>query len=564
MLEFLQERVVEVSVIVFVFAAQVYLFRTCLRLFDQDAHSRLVRIEGWSQTVSDLKADRAIRIESVRSRGLSMGELHAVFLLEGGGGVVAKRPGNLVASAAPAELEEAVVALDGKEYLSLLPALGLLGTFLGIALALLSANFGSNLPIAEMTDQVASVVLAAGIVFVCSILGLLFLIWGQWRHRQFVNLVTAARIKAIENFDQSVEFQSPVATLARLNFDAFEASATQLGTAGGQIAQIVGTLSSSARALAASASAMESAAQSMKTTMEEHIAPFGARIEEFTETSSTFTGSVQDLKESNALVSRTSQELATSVRGLTDAMHEGLDASVARMQETMKRMTEETSEASRAFVKQWNDSLGTTLGRMERVAGSFGEQTKELGDTTKTAMETFRSSWEETVGRTVGELDGLSGQLGTLAERMGQTNSQMQASASSLETGMTQVRTGFERSMKTLGSQLEEELGKAGRAFANGTDVIQSRLESLDAATASSLGVLEQTKQVALSIDGAASNLRSAIVALEAASKKQTELQHGLVGEFFEQAGSAVAELTVQLQDTVVAMRQAAQAAPRA
>jgi hypothetical protein len=201
---------------------------------------------------------------------------------------------------------------------------------------------------------------------------------------------------------------------------------------------------------------------------------------------------------------------------------------------------------------------------MERVAGSFGEQTKELGDTTKTAMETFRSSWEETVGRTVGELDGLSEQLGTLAERMGQTNGQMQASASSLETGMTQVRTGFEQSMKTLGSQLEEELGKAGRAFATGTDVIQSRLESLDAATASSLGVLQQTKQVALSIDGAASNLRSAIVALEAASKKQTELQHGLVGEFFEQAGAAVAELTVQLQDTVVAMRQAAQAAPHA
>ena len=543
---------------------QVSLLSWCWYRFASDAASRRRRIDGWSQTVADLRSDRALRIEQIRHRGLSMGELHSVFLLEGTHGVVAKRPGALVASVTPVELEEAVSGLDAKEYLALLPALGLLGTFVGIAFALQKAQFASGMAVDVMTDRVASVVHAAGIVFWCSVIGLILLLIGQVIHRFYVFTFNQARIDALAKFDQGVEFQSPVATLARLNFDAFEASATQLGTAGGQIAQIVGTLSSSARALAASASAMEAAAQSMKTTMEEHIAPFGARIEEFTETSSTFTGSVEGLKASNALLSRTSQELATSVRGLTDAMHEGLDASVARMQETMKRMTEETSEASRAFVKQWNDSLGTTLGRMERVAGSFGEQTKELGDTTKTAMETFRSSWEETVGRTIGELDGLSGQLGTLAERMGQTNGQMQASASSLETGMTQVRTGFEQSMKTLGSQLEEELGKAGRAFATGTDVIQSRLESLDAATASSLGVLEQTKQVALSIDGAASNLRIAIVALEAASKKQTELQHGLVGEFFEQAGSAVAELTVQLQDTVVAMRQAAQAAPRA
>ena len=555
---------IEKGLVGFIAALQVSLLCWCLLKFFADADARKQRIDGWIKTVADLRADRTLRVSQIRERGLTLGELHEVFLLAGAEGTITKQPGPLVASAPPQELEEQVAGLDGKEYLALLPALGLLGTFGGIALALSSAQVDSKMAVDVMTDRVSSVVGAAGVVFWCSIIGLFLLLVGQWLHRFTVNSLNALRLKSLADFDIGVHYQSPVATLARLNFDAFEVSATQLGTAASQIATIVGSLSTSANALASSAKAMEASARSMKETMEKHIAPFGARIEEFTETSSTFTGSVEGLKTSNALLSRTSQELATSVRGLTDAMHEGLDASVARMQETMKRMTEETSEASRAFVKQWNDSLGTTLGRMERVAGSFGQQTKELGDTTKAAMETFRSSWEETVGRTVGELDGLSEQLGTLAERMGQTNSQMQASASSLETGMTQVRTGFERSMKTLGSQLEEELGKAGRAFANGTDVIQSRLESLDAATASSLGVLEQTKLVALSIDGAASNLRSAIVALEAASKKQTELQHGLVGEFFEQAGSAVAELTVQLQDTVVAMRQAAQEAPRA
>ena len=554
----------ETGLVIGIFLFQLGLLLWCSSRFSADVAARKLRIEGWIKTVTDLRADRTVRVSQIRERGLSLGELNEVFLLVGAEGTVTKQPGALVASAPPRDLEEHVVGLDGKEYLALLPALGLLGTFGGIAIALSSAQFDSKMAVDVMTDRVSSVVGAAGVVFWCSIIGLILLLVGQWLHRFAVNSLNALRLKSLADFDVGVHYQSPVATLARLNFDAFEVSATQLGTAASQIATIVGSLSTSADALASSAKAMEASARSMKETMEKHIAPFGARIEEFTETSSTFTGSVEGLKTSNALLSRTSQELATSVRGLTDAMHEGLDASVARMQETMKRMTEETSEASKAFAKQWNDSLGTTLGRMERVAGSFGEQTKELGDTTKTAMETFRSSWEETVGRTVGELDGLSEQLGTLAERMGQTNGQMQASASSLEIGMTQVRTGFEQSMKTLGSQLEEELGKAGRAFALGTEVMQTRLESLDAAGASSLSVLEQTKQVAQSIDKAAVNLRAAVAALEAASKKQQELQQGLVGEFFEQAGAAVAELTVQLQDTVVAMRQAAQAAPRA
>ena len=554
----------EWRIIITVAVFQVLLLAWCWYRSASDAASRRRRIDGWAQTVFELNENQTIPPEEVRNRGLTMGDLHSVFVLDGTGGAVGKGKGALVASVTPAELEDSVSGLDAKEYLALLPALGLLGTFVGIAFALEKAQFASGMAVDVMTDRVASVVDAAGIVFWCSVIGLALLFVGQIAHRWMVTSLNRDRLRVLAAFDAAVVFQSPVATLARLNFDAFEASATQLGTAGAQIAKIVGTLASSATALASSAKAMESAAQSMKTTMEEHIAPFGARIEEFTETSSTFTGSVQDLKESNALVSATSQELAKSVRGLTDAMRDGLEASVARMQETMKLMTEQTAEASKRFVEQWNDTLGGTLTRMEQVAKSFGDQTEALGTTTKEAMEVFRSQWDDTVGAAVGELVALTEQLAGLEDSMTATNRQMQASASSLETGMTQVRTGFEQSMKTLGTQLEQELGKAGRAFATGTDVIQSRLSSLDAATASSLGVLEQTKAVSLSLDQAAVTIQSSVRDLGTATTSLKDAQQRLVGDFFEQAGSAVAELTVQLQDAAGAMRQAAAVAPRA
>ena len=564
MIDFFEGRAVEFSVVAAVFVAQSWLFHRCWGLFGLDAQARMGRIEGWNQTVADLKADQAIQLENIRRRGLTVGELHAVFLLQGSGGTVSKRTGHLIASAAPVELEESSIALDGKEYLALLPALGLLGTFLGIAIALWSADFGSELPIAEMTDQVTDVVRAAGIVFVCSIFGLSFLIAGQWRHRVVANRVSAARAEALAKFDQNVEFQSPVATLARLNFDAFEASASRLGTAATQIASIVGKLSSSADALSSSAKAMETSSKSMKETMEKHIAPFGARIEEFAATSSTFSGSVEGLKASNALASKTSQELAESVRGLTDAMRDGLEASVARMQETMQRMTEETAEASGKFVTQWNKSLGGTLTRMEQVAKSFGDQTEALGTTTKEAMEVFRSQWDETVGAAVGELVTLTEQLAGLEDSMTTTNRQMQSSATSLQRGMEQVRTEFETSMSTLGSTLESELKRAGSAFTSGTDVIASRVGSLDAATTSALGVLEKTKAVSLSIDQAAGTIQRSVRELETATTSLQDAQQKLVGDFFEQAGSAVAELTVQLQDAAGAMKQAAAVAPRA
>lgn len=543
---------------------QLGLFGWSWRRFLLDAQRRRIRITGWSETVVELKANRAIPAETIRQRGLSMGELHAVFLLQGAQGSASKGTASLVASVTPSDLEEAVNGLDAKEYLALLPALGLLGTFLGIASALHSAQFASNMKVADMTDRVASVVGSASIVFWCSVFGLSLLMLGQIVHRVLVTHLNRDRSKALADFDAAVLFQSPVATLARLNFDAFEASASLLGKAASEIATIVGKLSSSAEALSSSAMAMETSSTSMKETMEEHIAPFGARIEEFTQTSSTFTGSVEGLKASNALASKTSQELAESVRGLTDAMRDGLDASVERMQETMKLMTEQTAEASKKFVEQWNDTLGGTLTRMEQVAKSFGDQTEALGTTTKEAMEVFRSQWDDTVGAAVGELVTLTEQLAGLEDSMTATNRQMQSSATSLQRGMDQVRTEFETSMSTLGSTLESELKRAGSAFTSGTDVIASRVGSLDAATTSALGVLEQTKAVSLSLDQAAGTIQRSVRDLGTATTGLQDAQQKLVGDFFEQAGSAVAELTVQLQDAAGAMKQAAAVAPRA
>ena len=179
-------------------------------------------------------------------------------------------------------------------------------------------------------------------------------------------------------------------------------------------------------------------------------------------------------------------------------------------------------------------------------------------------MGVFRSQWDETVGAAVGELVTLTEQLAGLEDSMTTTNRQMQSSATSLQRGMEQVRTEFETSMRTLGTQLEQELGRAGSAFATGTDVIQSRLESLDAATASSLRVLEQTKAVSLSLDQAAGTIQRSVRELGTATTSLQDAQEKLVGDFFEQAGSAVAELTVQLQDAAGAMKQAAAVAPRA
>jgi hypothetical protein len=93
--------------------------------------------------------------------------------------------------------------------------------------------------------------------------------------------------------------------------------------------------------------------------------------------------------------------------------------------------------------------------------------------------------------------------------------------------------------------------------------VIETRMTSLDAATGKSLELIEQTRNVSRSIDSAASSLTNAVLQLKQASEAQSARQNEMVGGFFDQAGTAIAELTVQLNDAAQAMRSAAEQATR-
>jgi DNA anti-recombination protein RmuC len=514
----------EGRIVIGIFVLQAVLFLYIVSAGLAAVRSANRRAGAWPAIAKDLTAGQWVSVKSVREKGLGKAEVSDVFLLKFGNGKVSKLPGDLKVSSTPVELEPLDGPLNGKEYLALLPALGLLGTFLGIALALSSANMQPGLPVEDMQRSIAQVIHSTQVVFLCAIGGLFFLLLGQWVFSIFGGWAHRVRLRARADFEDLVVFQSPLSSLSQINFDVFRGSAEQLQTSGKSMSDIVTKLGETAESLGRSALAMEVSAQTMAQTMQEHIKPFGAKLGEFSDTATAFTKAVGELRESNRSVSQSSTELAKTVGQLSQSLNNGLEKSAQRMEESLVRMSTVTQDAA----------------------------------------SSFKTAWEGSVGKSVDALGQLSDNLKVLSDSLSDTNEKMSGSAKSLQTGMDVVRQGFEASMTSMAKSLRSQLETAVREFETSMKVVDVRAQSLDVSTAKSLELLEKTQRVTKQMDEAIVGLTKGLRQMEASASQVSTRQQELVGRFFDEAGTAVAELTVQLGQARRAMEEAAHAAQAA
>jgi hypothetical protein len=365
------------GVIIVAIVAQLWVFVKAIVHFYGDKRHLASEAEAWCSLAADFaRSGRVSPDESGRFHGLEADEIQGVFdCLSERGDLVAGAPPAIVAP--PDVLTSTVGNLASREVLPQLPALGLLGTFIGVAFTLYDVKVDANsaLDISLMIGEVQS---AMSVAFVTSITGLLFYLFAVWWHDGLAVGAERARRQSKSEFLKNVRIVSPAVALARLDSASFQRAAEALATASLDLQKIVGSLGTGAANLAESATGMQTASRLMSHAITENIAPFGQQIGEFAATSATFSSLVGDLIASNKRSDETSQKLATSVADLSKVLRSGVEDAVASLQVAMSRLRAESEQASATFRETWSRSVGESLSTLQSVAKSFGTMDQDI------------------------------------------------------------------------------------------------------------------------------------------------------------------------------------------